>query len=348
MGTAKKQAFHPDLHWDSYRRFAEAAFGAGSYQATRGYLRWLYEDCPWSRGYEDMVFFADDDGEVAAVAHKMRLPWKFGAEEVAVPAVHNLYVAEKYRSGLGFLAVMTAFSGEERALIPGAAPPFSAMYPKIKCQEIPGMWYRRVVAPVRAGFHLFGHAVSGKSYTGTLERKADTEIVDGASRWAVTLEPTAKQIADAAAALRDTDSEGSGHPVWNEATLYWRFLHPRAPRHAFVCDGDKPGRNFAMVCLGPRKGLAVGRVVLFEAEDAAATRGLLRACRRLIHRCGGDAMLIFSADDRQNRFLQAAGWMPFAGAPKTFLFNKKRTDQLACQFGGAAGDYGFEAMASGE
>lgn len=335
-------------HFTSYRDFALAEFGAGSYQALETYLHWLYRDNPASaRGYEDMTVGVNAEGEVVGCVHKMQTNWSTRGRIVKIPAVHDLMVAEKYRRGLGLFLIMASFRGEDFALIPAAAKnaPFSSVYPKIRCSKVPAAWYRKILRPVHGAASLIKKRLAGTGAAAEYFHSTVMPLPRGP--WTATARPDDALIRRLCETLNAGDGEPGSRPAWELATLRWRFFHPLGPKHMVIFkNSGKTGEkmNFGILSLGPRNGLNVLRLIAAHAESHDDLGQMLSQAEHLAAR-QADLFLIFTANARLDRQLQHLGWRGMRNQPDTYIYGRANAESsMPFLFSGEAGDWGFEAI----
>ncbi len=347
-----------DIRWvpfaERFRRnyiaFARRNFGADAYQANPLYWQWLYQENKLAKpDWGDFLLGVREDDDVIACIHKMRIPWRINGEVTQVPALHNLMADVEHRSGIGLMLILSSFTGDEHALIPGVTPPVSDIYEKLKCQRADSAWYRKMLRPVGGGLATGWRMVSGHGATPRRFESACRERLvfrDAACR--CTLCPE-KELSQRVVAAMNRLGEGvEAAPVWDEDLFQWRFFHPFGPRHLLIYLDDDRGEevDFIILSLGPRKGLNVARIIDMRASCQQRMRILIDAARRAAIKSGGHAILIFNANRHINGWLKQLGWKGDAKTEaKTFIFHgrKKRIFQTI-SFCASAGDFGFEAI----
>jgi hypothetical protein len=328
-------SFEPRME-GSYREFAEACFGAGAYQASPRYLRWLYQANDASPGFQDCPVGIAGDRVVGCI-HKMTLPWVIGGVPCRVPTLHNLMVEKQYRAGAGFWLLKRSLHRERHAIIPGVLPPLSEAYDQMNCERVASRWFRKVLRPVAGGWSLVRSRL-----TGTLGRHrylADSSQAISGCR--LTIQPTPERLAGIAEELKG--QEGPDHVDWTEPRVQWRFFHELGPRHALV-EFEESRTAFALVSLGPRAGLIAGRLIALSAEAAALGVGSIRRVCRLLASCGAHAMLATTANDEVAALLRAARFREYPISPQTYFYHRDKQVIQKTVFGPDISDIGFEAI----
>jgi hypothetical protein len=312
----------------SYSKFAEAEYGAGCYQSAPEYLEWLYRENPCSRGFEDLSIAVVGDDVVGCI-HKMYLPWMIAGELCKVPTLHNLVVQEKYRSGAGFWLLKRSIHREEHAVIPGVLPPLSEAYKHMKCQQAPTRWFRKVLRPINGGVRLALRRV-GARLAGSPSKFSD----------GIVTQPNAEQLAAIAEIL--TAEAGRDHVAWTPELVRWRFFHSFGPRHAYVEFG-KPGA-FALLSLGPRNGLLVGRLIFMSSQAIGLGQPAAKQICRTLRRAGAHAALAMTVRDDLSNLLQLSGFRTYPLSPDTYLFHRDKSFVQDTSVGPEVTDFGFEAI----
>jgi len=337
-----------EKYWRAYLQFARQQFGESAYQASERYLCWLYKENP-SKGenYSDFIIGMTKENEIIACIHKMRITWKVNGSNVDIPAIHNLMVTKEYRTGVGLMLIMAAFSGEEHALIPGTAMPVSALYQKLRCQKIDACWYRKVLTPIKGALSLGLHKTFGYRVTDRYFEFINSRVLNINSSYKITTAPNhslMRKLVDGMNVI----SHAQAFPYWSVEQFHWRFFHPMGPRHvAIFQDSQESISNFMILSLGPRKGLNVGRVIAMGASSKENLAFLFKVSESIIKDLGGHVFLIFCGDSKMNNMMGSLKWGRFArpGAD-SFIFHKNRRPFRSIAFGAAAGDHGFEALGS--
>jgi hypothetical protein len=103
--------------------------------------------------------------------------------------------------------------------------------------------------------------------------------------------------------------------------------------------------NCAIVSLGPRHGLNLGRILALKSSSAVSLKQLMAQIVRLLKKHGGHILQFVSADEKINDELAEIGWSCMPDTPVTYIYHKDKKQIFEhCSFGGAAGDFGFEAI----
>jgi hypothetical protein len=336
--------------FDAYASFARSQYGVDAYQASRRYLRWLYDDNPLTqaRNRPDLILCRQGEAVVGCI-HKMRLRWLVKGEADEFPVLHNWIVAPEHRRGVGSLLLTGAFRGEAHAFIPSAAGDLSTIYRQLRCEEIATSLYRRVLAPLGGGlrylitrggknslFTPFRYDASGG---GTRRTTADDGVV-------VEAEPGPELIETLASAARHAHGEETMHPEWTASSFRWRFFHPSGPQHLLLHHADEPG-SFLILSAGNHRGLVAGRIIDIVCSDYERFRALLAKAQSVLRGLGAHVMLIYCADQRMNEMLGRYGLNPLSGEHPAFFFHassRLRFETVALC--GSAIDFGFEAILS--
>jgi hypothetical protein len=247
----------------NYQAFAKKVWG-NTYQQQEAYIQWLYTENPTPTKPEDFTL-ATDNGQIIGVIHKMRLPWLINGEKVPVPALHNLIVDPKYRTGNGLFLITGSLKGELHAFVPGVKPPLSQAYDLLRCQLIPVHWYRKILSfiPKKLNF-----TPSTPDNT-TLEKIAT---------------------------ILNTASAGNPSPHWTKELVQWRFFHTLGPKHLLFLEGE----SLAIISLGKRKGFTTARLI----ESANVSQSLLQNIEKELRRLGVQVFLVFTLEQKLQTLLK--------------------------------------------
>ncbi len=330
-----------DQYLDSYRRFAEEQYGRGCYQGLKEYLDWLYRWNPSAIGYDDFLVGVIGESEVVGCIHRMRLPWLIDGKECFCPTLHNLAVRPEYRFGTGFWLLKKSLHLQEHALIPGVVPPLSEAYRHMQCQPVPSRWFRRVTKKFSGALTLglsraTGGVLQPRRYFGTEVRE-----VEGCR---LTMDPGCDQLERLAASLNRSAMRDQVR--WDRELVKWRFFHRPGPRHALVESAGDPEAQ-AVVSLGPRSGVTVGRiVVLVEAWIRMGTPGI-QTLSRILRRNGAHVVLAMTTRDDVASLLAQARFAEYPTQPETYLFHRDRRFTQQSVVGSEMTDIGLESIPAG-
>jgi hypothetical protein len=134
---------------------------------------------------------------------------------------------------------------------------------------------------------------------------------------------------------------GALRPRWDPALVEWRFF--RGPRHLLV--GRDGWDELALISIGPRRGILLGRVVELRARSAGGLATLLDAASTVLGTAGAHAVSLLTTDPETQAWLADAGWRSLPTPPGMFFFHKDRKTRFAgISLGGGAGDFGMEAF----
>ena len=289
-----------------------------------------------ARRHRDFSIGVVDDKVIGCI-HKMYLPWNIGGERVRVPSLHNLMMAGEHRSGGGFWLLKRSLNGEQHAVIPSSLPPLSIVYRQMKCQFVPVQWFRKIVRPVSGGFRMLLNRVR-HTPNAEIRRLSGTVTIQGCT---VSTRPDADQLSRLTQALRS--SAGSDHVDWDEDMVHWRFFHPLGPIHGYVQLGSPA--EFALVSVGPRDGLAVGRLIF--VSPASSTKDGIRKASEILTSAGAHVVLAMTARQPVANSLVAAGFTAYPFEQETYFYHREKQFVQNTLAGSEITDVGFEAIQQG-
>jgi hypothetical protein len=332
-----------DGMWESYCECAESEYGKGCYQAQRGYFEWMYGQNVHS-GYHPEFSVAVANDSVVGYIHKMYLPWRVNGQQCRVPTIHNFLVKKSFRGGKDLLSIATAggllrtsLRGEFHAVLPSAFPPLADVYRRMNCQPIDMRWFRKVLQPVAGALRFaLGRFVTFPAKGGLATGEVSRRMREGE----VTEEPDSFQLSNLAEELLRQAGEDSVE--WTPDLVKWRFFAPNGPRHVFVQFSDP--REFAVLSLGPRQGIVLGRLIALS--DAAIARGPARVNEicDVLRLLGAHAVTATTVRDDVSRVLSECHFSLYPDAMDTFLFHKDKSYVQRTVIGPEVTDLGFEAM----
>jgi hypothetical protein len=294
-------------------------------------------------GCQPSFIVAVSDDTVVGYIHRMYLPWIIDGRECRVPTIHNFLVKKSFRAGKDLLSVATAagllkhsLRGELHAVLPSAFQPLAEVYRRMNCQPIETRWFRKALRPVTGAILLALNRLkelphkSGRRLP-DLSRLRDCQVLES---------PGFDQLtALSQELLRQT---GRDTVIWTPELVKWRFFHRSGPRHVFV-QFDNPG-EFAVLSLGPRQGILLGRIIVLS--DAAAMRGpsvIHRLCDVLRH-LGAHAAAVTTGRDDISKLLTQSGFSLYPDQQQTYLFHKEKAFVQHTVVGPEITDLGFEAI----
>lgn len=342
----------------AYLRFAAAMFGPRESPSDPAYLEWLYRAHPAGASLADLIVGVVR-GEVIACIHQLKLPWHLeGATEV-VTAPHNLMVHPQFRRGIGLRLILAAFQGARHALASGVSGRLAEGYARLGLEPLDMRWYRQVLRPwsslarwglARAAGALRLNALAQPdNFVREPPRSVASLISPSGLRGfpgdiEVQVDPPADVLERTSRALNERLAGRPG-PWWTADLLRWRCFHPGGPLHFLLQIADRP-ESQAIFSFGPRRGLAVGRLVAHTAPDARQLHALLVAGRELLRRLGAHLWLAAAADPVVHDAAPRAGLRRLRREPKAFFHHRSRAVRFepAC-VQAIATDIGFEALA---
>jgi hypothetical protein len=252
-------------------------------------------------------------------------------------------VAEAHRQGVGMMLLSASYAEDRHSFIPIASGELSDLYRKLRFQEVPAAWFRKVHRPVRGGLRYAVHRVRPGGHT-------RPSVPAGRSFGDATLVPEPSETLQRALFDRWARSERRGvAPEWTWETFRWRFFHPSGPRTSALYAGsaDDP-RGFALLSVGHHRGVRIGRIIDAVADDAAALSQILDGAGRALRHLGAHVSSAYSMDPRLDGALVALGWRR-REASNAFVYHASRRERWGDLAAGAAGaDQGFETIVDRE
>jgi hypothetical protein len=332
-------------HTADYSRFARESWGVDSHQGKPHYLEWLYRENPVTReGEPDFLLAVTPENDLVGAVHMMNLPWELEGVLTRVPAAHNLYVTEQYRTGTGLYLYLAMMKGQEHVFCPSQMPPLADTLSKLKWQEAEVSWYRRILSPASAALRLARTRLPGPA-----PRPITPETIAPSARSLgggieATATPDEQTIAELSASLQNRLAGFSQKPHWTPEVLRWRFFHPIGPRHLLIQDH---AGQYLVLSLGQRHGLNTARIIEGSFVSSEKMSALVRRSERFLASNRIHVLLGYSADEHMQSALKGAGWRPLTGLPqRTFFYHRNKAMRFsAYAFNASAGDFGFEAIA---
>lgn len=328
-----------------YLDFARESWGEDSYQAKPAYLDWLYRENPAAdAGEPDFLLALTERGELAGAIHRMDLPWDINGRIEAVPAAHNLFIREEYRTGIGLYLLLAMMKEREHVFCPSQVPPLADTLGRLRWQEASVRWYRRILSPASAALRLARTRLPGR---GLSRRPTATALAPSPRNLGAGVHATATPgieiIEKLSRAMTERLARFREKPHWTPEMIQWRFFHPAGPKHLLVHDQDG---EYLVISVGQRHGLNTSRIIEGSCAEPEKMAPLVRATEKFLSRQGVHVLLAFTADEQLQAALEGAGWRPLNGhSRKTFFYHRNKSTRFTrYAFNASAGDFGFEAF----
>lgn len=297
----------------AYLEFARKAWGRSKDwpQAQPSFLSWLYQENPHTLGMErDLLVLVHGDRIVGA-HHRMRVPWRLNGKKVIVPSLHDLAVLPEFRESSGEQKLMppglrimlAALEKEAHVALFGMASVADTIYERLRVPSIKLYWMEKVRSRIRAGIEYAGSRLGLSLHAPrTLSRgavkTADLEI-------ARIPNPSDEEISEALS----IPARASSFADWDTASFRWRFFHAIGPVNVLLLarrHGLPVGR--AVISLGGKNGVYVGRVVDLLFEDPDCLQAFIAETGRVLSDAGAPAGLAVTSSGEVAKQFLAAGW----------------------------------------
>lgn len=328
---------------ESYFDFARRNWGELCYQSKQEYLDWLYKKNPAGSSEQDFLIAINDSGQVIGSIHKMNIPWQLNNETVIVPAIHNLLVEEKYRTGNGLFLITASLKGAENIFIPGVNPPLSDAYKMLRSQELHIKQYRRILRPL-AGSYRYLRAKLLNNTGRKILFSSSFSNQQGSINY--TFNPDQTILEQAVSSLQNNAVNYQQKLSWNSELLRWRFFDPQGPKHLMIYNDDQQTLDFLIVSIGQRKGLTVARLIESAVTDEQTFKDLYRQLSSLLTQLKVDLLFAYSIENTNEHYYKSVGLSPLENQKTTsFIYHKDKElnfDKLSLSV--AAGDYGLESI----
>ena len=253
----------------AYLEFARLAWGKDSPQADPNRLSWLYEANPNTLGIDRDLLVLADGRRIVGAHHRMRNPWSVNGQPLILPSLHDLSVLPEYRHGGGLQLILAALAGESHVALFGLSQDADRIYERMRVPAIPLTWLYKIRSSVRFGLQFAGSRVGLRIY-GSQSHRKEIEVEEH-----LVLRTATPEDSEIAEGLR-IKANAVIYPDWNVASYRWRFFHKLGPENFMLLlkrEGEVVGR--AVISLGVRKGVGVGRIVELVFADTRALAAIL-------------------------------------------------------------------------
>lgn len=310
----------------AYLDFAKISWGQDSYQSTFVYLRWLYSENPSLHKKEgDFLLVITENQKVVGCIHKLRMPWISEGVPIEIPAVHNLIVDEQYRGSYALPLIFKSFHDDEHVLIPGATPPVSTIYERLKSQLVHVQHYRKILRPVSA--------VIQKVFK--IKKSARLPYYVPSEALLVRMVKALKRRA-----LKGLSVD------WTLEFVRWRFFHELGPRHFLVYRELQDDEiDFMIVSLGSRHGLNVARIIESVIKDKKNAYSLMAEAEAIAKKQGAHVFFGYGFEKSSEYLMDLSGWRKINNPAKTYFYHRNKANHFASfHVSMSCADFGFEAM----
>lgn len=312
--------------------FSATWFGRNTYQGSEQYLRWLYEEHPFTRGFKDCLLAKNGEGQIVGCIHKFPLPCEIDGRRLTLASLQNLMIDKTMRSGPGILLLKRAIKSEQLALAPGVAGALREAYRRFGYYEVPSSWFKRVLSPVKAIAQLGLQRIRRPLTRMRLSRWQTAHAIPA------TTEPEREVIACLAERMRaQSVKHGRIRLAWTPELVQWRYFSPGGPRHLFV--GDPAVNEYCVASFGVRHGFTTAR--LLEYEDNGRP-GFMSDVISVFRRADAAVALSYTTYEDVRDRLSATGWHLIKDRPSSFVIGGELGPLLRPS--AAATDVGFEAF----
>jgi hypothetical protein len=133
---------------------------------------------------------------------------------------------------------------------------------------------------------------------------------------------------------------------WEPDLVKWRFFHSPGPRHALVERADDPDVQ-AVVSLGPRSGVTVGRIMVLSEGWIRLGLPALQALGDILRANGAHVVLAMTTREDVAGLLAQARFEEYRTQPETYLYHRDRRFTQQSVVGSEMTDIGLESIPAG-
>ncbi len=329
-----------------YRNFAKRNWGKDCYQASDKYLQWLYQQNPCGASVEDFLIAINNHQEVVGSIHKLNIPWLINGEKIIIPAIHNLLVEQKYRTGNGLFLITASLKGADNIFIPGVNPPLSDAYRMLRSQELAIQQYRKVIRPFTGSTKLLCHKIFNIANSKVNLNGKILNIQTNSFKF--TFAPDEYLIKRAVAAIKQRDSKYQQKIAWDLELFKWRFFAKNGPQHLMIYDDSKDKIDFALISIGYRKGLTIARLIENSCSAPQDFKQLFNSIQNILKKLKVDLLISYNIENNLQQLLPQVGLKPVsAQKTQSYIYHRDRNNLFQdIYLSVAAGDYGLESINS--
>tara|TARA_Y100000768_G_scaffold289138_1_gene223290 strand:+ start:7173 stop:8195 length:1023 start_codon:yes stop_codon:yes gene_type:complete len=318
-----------------YINFAEKNFKRSGYQFNTNYLKYLYDENPYTTGLSDCRIIlkkVGDKSEIVGCIHNINSKLYFSNQSnmsIRFSGIHNLMI-DKDNLGIGYKLMNDIIKQHQNFYVPGVVGNLNKFYSKIGAKQILNQWFRKFIFPniYQSILRIRGLRISESS----LKRFSKNILqIHGVKLHHCRSNQLAEIIS------KDIDS--ADEPKLSTEYIFWRIFGDCNPdKQTFVMTLDN---DYAIFSVGCRKNIPVLRLVYVNSQilnNAKYLMGYIMAFARSFGMIG-----IFSASDNSeiNYQLKLLKFNEIKNAPKSYLYSKHLNDSYS-SYWPLMGDYGFD------
>ncbi|MDB2665936.1 hypothetical protein N9Y96_04115 [Gammaproteobacteria bacterium] len=313
---------------NSYTEFAKKNFRRSGYQFNWNYLKFLYEENPYSRGLKDCRMVIKQ-GKVIGCIHSISSSFNVpGNKEIMFTGIHN-FLVDKDNFGIGYKLLSDVLLRHENFFVPGVTGQLNSFYQKIGAQPIKNKWLRKFFMPNLLQFPLrfFGSNISSERFL-TIKKRLASKNIKLHNQNSPDLQ---------AIILKEINSISC--PTLSLEYILWRiFGKYNNDKQTFVMT---LGDDYAVFSIGSRKYLPVLRLIYLSNQCSDDSCNMVAELVRVGKASGAVGVLVALEDIKIINFLELSGYIEPNEIPKTYVYCKNDKGFYSPHWP-LLGDYGFD------
>ena len=285
MNTPKILIFN-NSYKKEYKNFCIKNFGISCYQKKDSFIKWMFEENPYSRDYSNFLL-AILNSKIVGCIHLMPLKYRINIndtkKEFKIPTLSNLMIDKDYRKGEGFIILQHVFSTNKSFFIPGAIGKISQTYKNLNFTKIESYWYYKIIY---VNFYkllkiFFSNKLNISALYKTVN-KLKTEKINIFTQYNSEIYKSIKYF---------TNDEKI-FPEINDVFLKWRLFHKNGPVNIVL--KMKENNSILILSVGFRKKIPITRIFFSRYETLSDYDSLLNLAFFISKKIGSLITLIVS------------------------------------------------------
>ena len=318
-----------------YINFAEKNFKRSGYQSNINYLKYLYDENPYTSGLSDCRIILKkigDESEVVGCIHNINSKLYLSNQShlsIKFSGIHNLMI-DKDNLGIGYKLMNDIIKQHQNFYVPGVVGDLNKFYSKIGARQIQNKWLRKFIYPniYQSVLRKKGFRVSESSLKKFSKNKLQIPGITFHQQRSTLL-----------AKIISSDIDSSDEPKLSLDYIFWRIFGNCNPdKQTFVITLDN---DYAIFSIGCRKNIPILRLVYVNGQVLNNAKHLMDSIVAFARSFGMIGIFSTSDNSNVNYQLKLLKFKEIKQAPKSYIYSKDLNDAFSSHWP-LMGDYGFD------
>lgn len=332
----KKNRYFLDRFSRKYKKnypiFSKKNYGFNSYQKNTSFLESIYEQSPYTKGYNDLSIIGCHNfpNKVIGCLHRTRvkLVHSQSNEIVEVSALHNLMI-DKNHFGCGYILLSDALNRDRIFFVPGVVGELDNFYKRVAHYKVDATWYRSVhfANPVNFLKRLIQIPISKKTINNYIKNHISQNI-----NLLIKSDKSFENLIE-----KDFNCV-DGYRV-TKKFFKWRLLSNQKTKITRVILHDK--KSFIALSFGIRKSLPICRIVYCSFHSQQSSDILVNEACKFSKRLGFPIILHASNCKFVKESFNKSNFSIIKDSPNIYFCSKSK-ENVHTKHWCLLGDYGFD------